>query len=367
MTTDPSDEEVFLVPVADDLILAVSVNGDSGVSHVDGVDLATLIDTVGPLVGAVLKGRGVRGATYYEMSPESRKMLEGARLDKVGNYFRGVLRNPNGQSKHQVQLREVQVAPAPSGFDALAAVQMAAIQAQLGRIEDTLSDLTMSVEDVMGFLERQQRSRVEESLQILREVHDRARVTGDISPTDWDRLMSAGVESELGTQLRAVGTELAKRLRGGTFGKSPGADAKQMKAINPERTAELAQVHRMLIGGLRGWNELLILRKFSADELTEGEVATAKERLDKLEAQHGELLELLESVIGASKKTKARSGLQRLFTDGLVIGSSNDDRHLNDVKAGRKVLKSVLESAAPALPQAQARTMVANPAAAEVA
>lgn len=359
MTTDGPDEEVFLVPIGDEGVLAVPV-ADEGSRHGgDSADLSALIQAVGPLVGAVLKGRGANGATYYELSPDSLKMLDGARLDKVGNYFRGVLRNADGQISHQVQLREVQASPAPPGIDPVSVAQMAqmaAIQAQLGRIEDTLNDLTTSVESVTRFLETQQRARVEAALQVLRELHDRARTTGVVSATDWHRL--TGVELDLETQLRAVRAELSKRLSGRSFGNGPSADAKQMAKVEPERIADLVELHKMLLGGLRGWNELLLLHKFEAGELTEGEVAAVMERLSRLESHHRELLGQIKSVVNSSKKSKPRSTFQRLFTDGLILGGANDDRNLHTVRSGRKVLKAVLKSAGSELPRAPERKIL---------
>lgn len=359
MTPEGRDQEVFLVPVGDEGVLALPVDGKGSQAGGDTADLSVLIQAVGPLVGAVLKGRGADGATYYELSPQSLKMLEDARLDKVGSYFRGVLRNADGQISHQVQLREVQASPAPPGLDPVSVAQMAqmaAIQAQLGRIEDTLNDLTVSVESVTRFLETQQRARVEAALQLLRELHDRARATGAVSETDWHRL--TGVELDLETQLRAVRTELSKRLSDRSFGNGPSADAKQMAKVEPERIADLVELHKMLLGGLRGWNELLLLHKFEADELTEDEVAAVMERLSRLEGHHRELLGQIDSVVRSSKKSKPRSAFQRLFTDGLILGGANDDRNLTAVRSGRKVLKAVLKSAASELTRAPERKML---------
>ena len=149
MTTEGADQEVYLVPLGDETVLAIPIGGQDDTLGVEGPTLQTLIGAVGPLLGAALRGRGANAATYFELSPESLKKFEGARLDTVGSYFRGVLRNNEGQISHQVQLREVQASPAPPGIDPVALVQMAqmaTLQAQLDRIEDTLADLSLSVE-----------------------------------------------------------------------------------------------------------------------------------------------------------------------------------------------------------------------------
>lgn len=343
LTTANSDEEVFLVPLGDDEVLAVPVAVQVESAQ---LDVSALVEAVGPLVTAVLKRHGA-GGRIFELSPESQHRMLAARRDDVGPYFRGVLRDADGRISHQLQLREVHAASAPSGLDALAAVQMAAIQAQLSRIEDSLGEIASAVSDVVGFLEVQQRSRVEAALQMLRELHDRARQTGSVTGTDWQRLI--GVELDLETQLRAVTIELARRLGGRRFGKSPKSDAQEMQAINPERVAGLVKAHRMLVGGLRGWNEILMLRKYEAGELTEAEVTTAKERLMRLEAQQQEVLTLLRTVITASEETTGRGVLHRLLTDGLVVGGDNDKRHIKSVESAREGLIETAESATAAL------------------
>ena len=359
MTTDGADQEVYLVPLGDETVLAIPIGGQDDTLGVEGPTLQTLIGAVGPLLGAALRGRGANAATYFELSPESLKKFEGARLDTVGSYFRGVLRNNEGQISHQVQLREVQASPAPPGIDPVALVQMAqmaALQAQLDRIEDTLADLSLSVERVAQFLETQQRARIESAIRLLRELHDRARVSGSISSTDWDRL--SGVELDLETQLLAVRTELEHRLSGREFGKSPKDDAKQMKEVDPGRIAELVHLHRMLLGGLRGWNELLLLRKFESNELNEAEAEAVRNRLLALEDQHRTVFNQIRDVSSASQKSRPRSAIRRLVTDGLVIGGKNDDRHLDFLSAQREDLLGIIKATERELPGRPVRRLL---------
>lgn len=352
------DSEVFLVPVGEDSVL-VFPTSSLDEDNLNGVAGSALFDALGPLVGAVLGRIGVNDARMFKMSPESERMLRDARLDEVGGYFRGVLRNPDGKISHQVQLREVHAAPPPSGFDAVAAAQMAAIQAQLSRIEDTLSDLATSVDKILDFLEVQQRAKVQTSLRLLREMHDRAQQTREITATDWQRL--TGVEFELESQLHAIMEELKQRLSGRNFGKNPKSDAQEMKKIEPQRVVDLFKTYRMLLGGLRGWYELLVLRKYEAGELTDAEVTSIKDRLRQLEDRYQEYLTLLDAVIKASKKTKNRGWLGRLLTDGLVLGSQHDSRDIAVVESGRDELARLRKSAARALASPNQRIMLTAP------
>ncbi len=277
------------------------------------------------------------------MSAESYRKYEDARLDEIGTYFRGVLRTSKGQASHQVQLREVQQTQVPIGFDTFAAAQMAAIQAQLDRIEDTLADLAISVSEVMQFLEVQQQAEIEAALRVVRNVHDRAKHTRAISDTDWTRI--TGLEHVLEKQLIAVRKELDRRLKSRVFGGTPEADREQMDRINPDRVAELVEAHWLLVGGLRGWNELLVLRKYQMGELGEEEVLDVKTRLKELRAQLDDVLYAVDLIASPEHEARPRRWLQRLFKDGIVLGARNDADNLASIAAGRETLKNVASGA----------------------
>ena len=61
---------------------------------------------------------------------------------------------------------------------------MAAIQVQLDRIEDVLSDLADFVSDIMQFREVQQLSEIKSALRVIREMYDRASDRKAVSDTD---------------------------------------------------------------------------------------------------------------------------------------------------------------------------------------
>lgn len=342
MHNEDSEIEVFLVPVGDDVVLAVPTSELEQQASESRAGLASLFGKANPLIAAAMGHSGDvkgRGAALFEMSTESYRKYEDARLDEVGTYFRGVLRTSKGQASHQVQLREVQQTQVPIGFDTFAAAQMAAIQAQLDRIKDTLADLTVSVSEVMQFLEEQQQAEIEAALRVIRNVHDRAKRTRAISDTDWTRI--TGLEHVLEKQLIAVRKELDRRLKSRVFGGTPEADRKQMEMIEPDRVAELVKAHRLLVGGLRGWNELLVLRKYQMGELGEEEVLDVKTRLKELRAQQDDVLDAVDLIVSPENETRPRSRLQRLFKDGIVLGARNDAHNLVTIAAGRETLKNV--------------------------
>ena len=342
MHNEDSELEVFLVPVGDDVVLAVPAGDMEVVVSEARHGLASLFSKAGPLIVAALDGSGdlnVRGAALFEMSTDSYQKYKDARLDEVGAYFRGVLRTSKGQASHQVQLREVQPTQMPVGFNAIMAAQMAAIQAQLDRIEDTLADLAISVSEIMRFLEVQQRAEIEAALRVIRQVHDRARTTRAISDTDWTRIV--GLEQVLEKQLIAVRSELQSRLKNPKFGGTPEVDRQQIDKINPDRVAELVDGHQLLTGGLRGWSELLALRKHQEGELSDEEVSAIVTRLEELRAQQDDVRDAVDMVASAAHEAKPRGKIQRLLKDGIVIGAKSDAENLAAIAAGRETLKNV--------------------------
>lgn len=342
MHSEDSDLEVFLVPVGDDVVLAVPAGDLEGLASEARPGLASLFSKASPLIAAALDrpgGLNTRGAALFEMSTDSYQKYKGARLDEVGAYFRGVLRTSKGQASHQVQLREVQQAQMPVGFNTIVAAQMAAIQAQLDRIEDTLADLAISVSEIMRFLEVQQRAEIEAALRVIRKVHDRARAKGAISDTDWARIV--GLEQVLEKQLIAVRSELQSRLRNPKFGRTPEADRQQIDKINPDRVAELVHGHRLLTGGLRGWNELLALRKHQKGEFTAEEVSDIMTRLKELRAQQEDVRDAVGLVASPAQEAKPRGNIQRLLKDGIVMGAKNDAENLAAIAVGRETLRNL--------------------------
>ncbi len=341
----PSEEHVYFIPVDDTRLIAVSddVTGGEDVGP-DYLDISNLIDAVGPLIAAVLRAGGVGSARLYEMSPASQKLLASARKDEVGMYFRGVLRAEDGRITHQVQLREVSPASAPLGLDTVLVAQMAAVQAQLGRIEAIVNDVAISTERVVAFVERQQRSWLVEALRLISDVHERATRSAKLTGTDWERI--SGIELNLNAQLRAISDELNDRLRDARFTGNPGDDARVIAKLDAARVDELMQLHRVLIGGLGRLQELVLLRKLAADDFDEAELEAMRARIGELYDTQDRLHTEIQRIVRAAERAQPRSPWKRLVTDGLVVGRRNDERNLNKIVSGRARLAGSIEHAA---------------------
>ena len=337
MTAD--SEDVYLVPIDDQHVLAVPVA--HGSSNPSLSEAAKLMADVGPLIGAALRRRGQGSAALYDMSPESRRALLQFKTNDVDGYFRGVLRREDGKTAHQVQLREVDREPsAAGGVDPIVAAQLAAIQFQLNRMEDTLNDVALGVANVASFLEIDQRAKIEAALRIICEVHDRAGVHGLVSDTEWQRL--AGIELLIETQLNAVRSELQDRFERASFKGNPKHDVKAIDAADPSRLAALLSLQRALIGALRRSQEVLLLRKIGLEEFDETEARTALERLYLLERDYTLLDERARKLIESATQARPRSNWERLISDGIVMGEKNDRNDLAKIANGCDVLRKAL-------------------------
>lgn len=331
------DSEYYLLPLEDNRVVAVPTQSTGGGELAGlGEDFAR---SVGPLLATALRKGGLPGAKVYELSPESQRKLAMARTNEVGSYFRGVLRREDGKVSHQVQLREITPANKPTPYEAMAGAQLAAIQAQLGRIEDILNSVALNTERIVKFLEREQRASVLGALSIIAEVHENTLLNGALSGTDWSRL-SGTIELEIKKQLGAIGDELEDRFGRASFNTDPKHSIKEMDQLDPQRVSALVELHRVLVGGLRRYLELLLVRKIDEGSFDEHEALSAQARLQELYDRHAGVLERLEAIAELAGGVRPRSNLQRIFHDGIVNGSRNDAKDLAGIEKGRKHLEA---------------------------
>lgn len=319
---------------------------DAAAECASGFTLDDAARAAGPLLTALLKCAGSSGAKLYEMSPESQKLLQGAELNKVGSYFRGVLRDGDGRLSHQVQLREVKPpSKAPAGFDVAMAAQLAAVQLQLNRIEDAVYAVGVNVEHVLNFVQDQQRARIRACISLVGEIHGHVEATGALAPTDWARLH--GVELDLETQRLAVAEELERRV-GLKLSGNPKEAVKAMKSkVDAQRVEELLAQHRLLVFGLRQVLELTLLERLQAGHLDDRYVEAARARLEGLAGSHLGLLGGIEALVEKASKVRPRSNWDKFWSDGLVLGGSNDDKDLAEIKTRRTKLAAAVKSSRP--------------------
>lgn len=345
------ETEVVLTRLESGHILAAPISESGDFSPNSNSGFSSLIGSAGPLITAVLEGLGCvdsKNTMLFEMSPESLQQFREARLDEVGPYFRGVLRNIKGQASHQVQLREVRRMQVPSGFSILLAAQMAAIQVRLDQIERNLDDLAEDVTEIKNFLERQQSSEISAAFQTVAEIYQGAQQNGEISGANWLRTVEC--EQPLRAQRDAVWSELENRLTLRDLSGPPKEVQRKMEKLDPERVTELIDEHRLLSVGLSRWTELWLLRLYKTNELSVHDLKIAEERLEILETQQLSIPVLLNALISQLKEIGPRKWSQKLVTDGLFLGEKRDSKALQEIETGRLVLEEMVYVSQPDLP-----------------
>lgn len=362
MQSEDFELEVFFTPIGDDKALVVRAVDAEAPASGKSYNLPTSFSKVGLLATAImdLLGEvGTQGAELFEMSPNSYRQYKGGQLDEVGSYFRAVLRNQKGQTSHQVELRAVQRAQGPAGANLIMAAQMMAIQAQLDRIEDTLATLSESVTGIMQFLEIQQRAEIEAAIDVLKQVHTRARAARDISGTDWGRVV--GLEQVLMKQLKGVKYELHNLLENPQFGNTPKVDCQQMERIKPDRVIKLTRYYWLLSGGVRRWNELQALRKYQEGELTDMDVSDIISKMKELRAERESILTAIDDVVSSAKKSKPQSDWDMLWRmEGRHQAKKKDPSRLRFIAEKSEALENLRIELHAGLPNPSPPPMLIN-------
>lgn len=84
-------------------------------------------------------------------------------------------------------------------------------------------------------------------------------------------------------------------------------------------------------------------------ELDETDVSDTVKRLKELQDQQEDIEKAIAQVTSPEKEVKPRSRIQRLFTDGMVLGKKNDLKNLTIVDAGRETMKKSSATRDPSL------------------
>lgn len=339
MTEAEADQEVWIVPAGDDVVV-VTDRGRASAEQAPGLDPRLLLKGAGDLFTVAKAVLGEGGSVLYELSPESQEQLKKLSKNHVGGYFRGVLRRQDGTAGHQLQLREAPSSP-PDLQNLMLAAQLHAMQVQLDRIEDLVRDVLRSVAEVTTFLQEHQRAEIVAVLNMVTEAYERAQRAGRLGSIDWERL--AGVELVLETQLRHVGQEIDGRLESFGMPSTPKELAAAHDGLNSARVRDLFGRYGALVIARSRWQELVVLRKQQANELDAEEVAAFADRLKGLAADATTRLDRVAQIIEQAATVEPRSWT-RIFWDGLVAGARNDRKHLQSAGEHLVVLNQVRRS-----------------------
>lgn len=331
----PYRGEVLIRPLGTREVLLVGVDdGAEGWAPV----AAAVADAVRAALG-VKDGTPI-GERRFTLSPESLARLDTDRTQNVDGYFRGVLMDGEGKYSHQILLKEAH--DAPVGIDpvgVMVAVQLAAMQAQLDRMEALFERGVAKIEAIRDHLEVQQAAEANAALAAIGRVY--ADVTargGTVGEVDWSRL--AHLEHTLGRALDAVDQELehvAARLR---FTGKAATDIKTVNRFDPDRVVLLVRMHLALEEGTRRWVYLMGLRKHEQGE--HDPVAIERHYADLEAAAHHrqDLVGQILSTVESARRAEGRPWPELLLKQGLLGGWKVDADRVAEVEAFKAAVKS---------------------------
>jgi hypothetical protein len=292
------------------------------------------------------------GERRFTLSPESLRRLETDRTQNVGDgYFRGVLMDGDGKYSHQVLLKETH--DPQVGIDPLAvtmAVQLAAMQAQLDRMEALFERGVAQIEAIRDHLEVQQAAEANAAIALVGRVHaDVIERGGTVGQVDWSRL--AHLEHILGRAMDAVDQELEDVAARLTFSGKAAADVKTVQRFDPNRIVLLVRMHLALEEGTRRWVYLMGLHKQEHGEHDPAAIERHYADLDAATEHRQDLVRQILSAVQGARKAEGRPWPELLFTHGFLGGWKIDEDRVREVETFKQALKdSDLLSASRALP-----------------
>lgn len=342
LNVEDSEIDVFLIPLEDGRILARPVDNSQLEVADGGSAWGAWFSKSGPLVAALFGdmegGRG-KNVALFEMSSESLEKFREAKLDEIGTYFRGVLRNEKGHASHQVQLKEVQIAQQiPTSMNLVMAAQLAAIQVQLDRIEHRIEEVNENVARILQFLERGQHSNIVVMFSTLKRVSSRVEAEGSISQVDWERIVGFGEKLE--ALLYSVSGEINSKVEDLKFDGTPQGHRDALKKLDVERIATLAGEHQLIVTSLAMWIELMLLRTYQNGELVNSDIEEAKKDIEVLEDKELKFHKSLSWIFSESAEITPRVWFKMLFeTGGIVLGRRCDEQALQELKGYQEILE----------------------------
>ena len=226
----PDGADILIRPLCDGQVVVVGRDDGSG-------EWAPMASAAATTIRAVLglSRDAPVGHRRFAMAPKSLTALDTDGTVKVGGYFRGTLVDGDGKFTHQVLLKAVNekgMIVDPLGV--ANAVQIAALQAQLERMEGLLEHGVAVIEAIKDHLEVQQAAEVNAALGTLRRIYqDTAGRDGVLGEIDWTRL--AHLEHALAKGLDAVEQELEYVARTLRFTGEAAKDVKVIKGLTAPR------------------------------------------------------------------------------------------------------------------------------------
>lgn len=302
-----------------------------------------LVEMLGRLLDR--PGVPVRGR-LFSIRPQDEAVFGQLKKIAAGDgYIRGTLTD-DGLFHHQMAFREVdltasQAPPAINPMMLAVTAQLAAIQQQLHRIEDTLEGVTVTVEQILEHLHRDQAAQAAINVRTIAEVIATLHRTQRLSEADWDRIN--GLEQLVRQRLLAVVDEMGEFERKYKPTGALNKDKRLHRRLCGSRWQVLVQQSYALERAGLQWTTAYATKRQQDGEPDAMAVSAAQELFEELACRRDAALQAVLETARNGPKAVARSTWHHLVTTGIPRGRSEDARNLHHLE----VFRSQLEATGP--------------------
>ena len=285
---------------------------------------------------------GIQGRCFT-IRPEDEAAYDQLRKAAAGNgYIYGSLRDESGFA-HAMAFREMDGAPVtapqlPVSLMLATAVQLAAIEQQLARLEEVLETVGANVETILSLLRSDHAAAAAAAAEVLREITETVRRTGRLSCADWDRV--AGLDETVRHRWLAVLAEMHDfrarfELTGGIKD-----DRHISRTLSAERWRQLVQQSYGLERAGLQWASAYAIKLQQDSQEDPIAVDRVHDWLRSLADRRDEIIGDVTAMDQESPRTKRRSNWELLGSEGIPLGRQRDQRDLRALVSFRKEIQS---------------------------
>lgn len=348
---EQSVSDAFAGSLAPEAHRVVLVPEDEGRLVIFGRDLGALapsLDWAAPAANLILEllgggsEAGLQGR-YFTIRPEDEIAYDRLKKAAAGDgYIYGSLRNDSGFA-HAMAFREVDGAPVPpsqlpSSVMLATAVQFAAIEQQLVRMEDALEAVGTDVAAMLSLLRRDHGASVAAAADVLREVTESTRRNGRISTADWDRI--AVLEETFRRRWLAVVDEMQEFGEKLDLTGRIADDRRIPRTLSAGRWSQLVQQSYGLERAGLQWASAYALKLQQDGEADPVAVEGVHGSLRMLADRRDAIIADVIATVNAAPTTKRRRNWELLLKEGVPGGRHRDSTDLQGLMSFRREIQS---------------------------
>jgi hypothetical protein len=329
---------VLLVRCDEDKVIAVTTEEPgSGWLPILG-DVAAAV--VGVLTSRGTKGGGAVQGRAFTMRPADLRAWDSMLKHGRDGYAYATLWGDNGKIARQAMIQELPSQTTKVGtsipLDPVALATLAStiqLQASIDKLHTAVVAVGEDVKEILEFLHMEQEADVLAALDTVHHVYTAYAETGEVGSIDWDRV--AGLEHVLKKHHRQVLGEL-DTIRARMEFDSIGKAEKSLK-VKKARVRRLIALEYHLLWALNEWTALMLVAKTQRHELTAKDASRAWSVVDDYRAHARKAVQAVHTADGG--EVRGRDWWDKLFSNGLVIGSYKDDGVRDDAIENREKVR----------------------------